>query len=101
MRLGSLKRGVGLDRQQNILQARIILVDVMHVVGGDILARIPRAQFLSSFLFRVGDLFDVVLLQFHKEAVAAEDLVIPVPFFHGFFRVFIQQRARNLRRHTA
>ena len=38
------QRGVGLDRQQYILQFRIRLIDVMHIVGGDKACRVPRAE---------------------------------------------------------
>ena len=44
MRSGSVKKRVGLDGEQNILQARIILIDVMHIVGGDVFRRIARAH---------------------------------------------------------
>ena len=73
-----VERGVGLNGEQNILQTRIGLIDVMHVVRGDILRLVACAQ-LKQFFIQVCDLFDVVLLQFNKETVLAKDIVIPVP----------------------
>ena len=98
--VGIVERGVGLDGEQDILQARVVLLHVMHVVGGDIVRRIARAQ-LEQFFIQVGDLFDVVLLQFHKETVAAEHVIIPVQAAHCFLGLGFEQGARDLCRHAA
>ncbi len=42
-----------------------------------------------------------MLLQFHEEAVRAEDVVIPVHAAHGFFGRVVQQGPRDLGRHAA
>ncbi len=94
MRSGSESSALRLDRQQNILQTRILLVDVMHIVGGDILRRITRPH-LDQLAVQVGDLFDIVLLQFDKEAVGTKDIVIPVHAPDSFFGLSFN-RARGI-----
>ena len=91
---------IAFELQENILQTRIIGIDVMHIVGGDELCRILCAH-LNQSAIEIGDFFDIVLLEFDEESVRAEDIVIPVHAPDGFFGFVVQQRARNFRGHTA
>ena len=98
--VGFREQGLGLDGEQDILQAGIVLVDVMDIVGGDVFCRITRPH-LDQLAVQVSDLFDVMLLKFHKEAVGAEDIVIPVHPADRFLRVIVQQCPRDLGGHAS
>ena len=69
----------------------------MDIVRGNIFRRVARPH-LDQLAVQVSDLFDIVLLQFHEEAVFAKDIVIPVHAPHGFFGFVIQQGSAEFRR---
>ncbi len=100
MRLGSLSSAPVWMASSTSWYLRIRLLDVMHVVGGDELRRVARAE-LHQPLVQVHQFADVVLLQFHVESVGTEDIVVPVHAADGFLRILINQQAGNLSRHAA
>ena len=98
--VGIAQERVGLDGEQNILQLRVGLVDVVHIIGGYIVSFVACTK-VEQVLVEFGDFFDVVMLKFDEEAVFPKDIVVPVHAPYSFFWIFLQQSARNLSGHTA
>ncbi len=71
----------------------------MHIVGRHKPALVALAE-LDQLAVEGRQLGDVVRLQFDEEVIRAEDLVIPVEFAAGFFRVLLQEGAGYLGRHA-
>ena len=74
--LGVGEQAAGLDAQHDVLQAGVLLLDVVHVVGGHVVRVVALAQLEQLLVDRV-QLGDGVLLQLEEEVVRPEQVVIP------------------------
>jgi len=72
----------------------------MHIVGCHVARLVARSQTQQSLVdgLQVGN---IVLLEFQKEVVRSENVVIPVQLGAGGIRTFIHDGARYFRRHAA
>ena len=98
--LGVGQQTAGLDGEQNILQAGIFLVDVMHIVGSDELRIVAAAQGDQVFVDLI-QFFDIVRLQLKEKAFFTEDLIIPIQVSARPFQVALLDQTRHLCGHAA
>ena len=98
--LGVGQQTAGLDRQQDVLQAGIVFVDVVNIVGGHKTGIVAVTQ-VEQHLVDVIQLGNIVLLKLQVEAVWAKDLIVPVELPPGGRDVLLLDQARDLSRHAA
>ena len=90
----------GLDSQHDVLIARVARVDVVGVIRGDQARVVALGQVDQGAVDRF-QLRDVMALQLQEEALAAEDVKIPVQPAPGGVCAFIDDGARHFGRHAA
>ena len=85
----------GLDAEEDVMRAAVLLAHIVHVVGGDQL----QAELLGpgdQGLVDGDQVGDRVFLQLDKEIVAAEDIDIPAEALIGFFFSALVEQLRDL-----
>ena len=75
--VGVAEHTTSLNGKQNVLEAGISAIDVMHIVGGNKLGLVTPSK-VHQYFVDVIQLFNIVLLEFEKEIVRPEDLIIPI-----------------------
>src|SRR5271157_6077648 len=98
--VGVAQQRSGLSAQQNILEAPILRLDVVDVIGSHVAGVIMLADIEQSVIDAI-QLGNVVFLELNKEAIRPEDLVIPVQLAVGVFHILVENSARHFGGHAA
>ena len=85
-----------MNGEQDVLQAGIFRVDIVHIVGGDETRLVTLAQVKQGFVDPL-DFLDVVLLEFQEKIVRPKDFVVPVQLAAGCLQAFLLNQTWDFR----